>query len=223
MNTKNRIVNAISRYNRKRKLSYILKEINDGDTIVDVGVGPYAATVPYKTNYIEEYFLAKNRKIAALGLEGADFGDFRNKYGNCDLILFDGMNFPAGEVYDVAISSAVIEHIRGGRQEQYRWLCGLAKICKKLIITTPNRFAIIEIHTRIFLIHWFGEKARRFMYRLFHINKSRSDELEELNLLSEKQLVTLLKQAGFAIERLKRNRLCFFTIDFLIVARSNEN
>jgi hypothetical protein len=211
----------------------MLKEIRDKDTIIDVGAGPIEiAPAPFRKNYIEEYFLAKNRKIAALGLEGLDYEFFRQRYSNCALILFDGIHFPKDEVYDVALCSAVIEHIGtgaygleksgGGRQVQYEWLCGLAKICKKLIITSPNRFAVYELHSQLFLIHWFGENARKCLYRLFRIKKETIDVAEDLNLLSRKELIALLTEAGFTIKKVKRNRLCFFTIDFLVVA-VNEN
>lgn len=193
-----------SGFNRRRKIKYIMRNVSDDETIIDVGVSPVSAIPTDHTNYINEYFLGLGRPIAALGLASEDFSFFRHYYTNCTLHLFDGRNFPNFEKkYDIALCNAVIEHV-GTREEQLQWLIGLRSICNRLIITTPNRYFPVESHTNTVLKHIFSSKYKE---RLLSSN---------INLFSLREFMNLLSAAGFHIVAIKKNKLLFFNIDFVL-------
>ena len=200
----------VSAYNRRRKLDFIISQLPAGCRLVDVGVEPIQQRPSNTVNYIEEYFLRKNRHLDVLALESdGDYTFFREYYSNCDLILFDGRNFPrVNEPYDVALSNAVIEHV-GTRAEQLEWLKGLRGICKKLIITTPNRFFPVESHTNVIMKHIL---SRRFRERLM--------TEKNINLFSLEEFTQILKETGFKIKKIKKDRLMFLTLDFVVVCES---
>jgi len=221
-----KISHAVSEFNRKRKLSYLLQFIDINDTIIDVGVA--AIKNPpreFGTNYIEEYFNRANRNITALGIDNEDYSFFKERYANCELILFDGINFPQfTPKYNIAISNAVIEHV-GNYETQLKWLQGLSSVSHQLLITTPNKWFPVEVHTRLLFLHWFNENIRRKLYRIFFVSKKSSTEMDELTLLSLRKLLEMLETAGFTILKIKKNKLLFFTMDFVIhciVTRSNN-
>ena len=62
---------------------------------------------------------------------------------------------------DLVISSAVIEHV-GNFNNQTNKVRNMIKLSKKyIIITTPNRFFPVEVHTKLPLIHWLPKKIFR--------------------------------------------------------------
>ena len=62
---------------------------------------------------------------------------------------------------DMVISSATIEHV-GNFKNQVTKVKNMISLSKKfVVITTPNRFFPIELHTKIPLIHWFPKKIFR--------------------------------------------------------------
>lgn len=201
----------VSIYNRKRKLSYIQEEIPENSTLLDVGVAPIKNVPTNYANYLDEYFLKKDRRFDALGLErSGDFTFFKNRYTNCNLILFDGRHFPdflTLKPYDIALSNAVIEHV-GTREEQLQWLKGLRSVCKRLIITTPNKYFPVESHTNILLRHIFSKQCREWL-----LSK------RKINLFSLKEFIEILENAGFQVEKIKKNKLLFMTLDFVIVCK----
>ena len=196
----------VSKFNRKRKLAHILNQIQKHDSILDIGVMPIQEKSTNGTNYINEYFREMNRKIDALGLENEDYSFFERYYSNCTLHTFDGMDFSIlKKVYDVAISNAVIEHV-GRRREQLQWLEGIRGICHKLVITTPNRFFPVEAHTNVIFKHLISKK---FKQRLL--------EEMQINLFSLKEFIDILEAAGYKILSVKKNRVLFLSLDFVIV------
>jgi hypothetical protein len=61
---------ALPQKNRKSKMDFILKHVQDTYKIIDIGV--YPISPEYKdngTNFIEDYFIEKNLKIDALKYE----------------------------------------------------------------------------------------------------------------------------------------------------------
>lgn len=60
----------------------------------------------------------------------------------------------ANQSFDVVHSSAVIEHV-GDWRAQWWFLAELWRVSRRaLYVTTPNRWAPIEFHTAIPLLHW---------------------------------------------------------------------
>ena len=205
----------VSRKNRNNKMQYIKKYTSaESIRILDIGVQAIRATSNKKstTNYIEEYFLANNCRLDCLGLDdGSDWSYFKERYTNCNLFLFDGFNFPEfREKYDLALSNAVLEHV-GTREQQLEWLKEICKICQTLIITTPNRYCPVESHTNAVFKHIFSRKFKQVLLS------------KHINLFSSREFIRILEEAGFKIKTVKRNRIFFFTIDFLAVCESSSS
>lgn len=222
MSLRKKIRSSISGSNRKRKLAYIQSKINENDSIIDIGVQAIDnVRGRYNENYLEEHFLREGRNISALGLKGYDYSFFKKRYVNCELMEFDGVNFPKGKIYDIALSNAVIEHV-GNYEAQKRWLEELSLICRRLIITTPNRHFPVETHTDILFLHSFPDRIRDILFQIFHIRKKTVENMRDIHLFTRKQFTSLINSAGFSIREFKMNKFLFFCMDFVAYAESNQ-
>ena len=128
--------------------------------------------------------------------------------------------FSKNELYDfssdLVISNATIEHV-GDAANQKKMIENIIKLTKKIfIITTPNRFYPIELHTKIPLIHWFPKsiyrKILKFLGLSFYANE------ENLNLLSVNELKKMLDNHKITYE-IKFLKLLFFNSNIIIVGR----
>ena len=93
----------------------------------------------------------------------------------------------------------------------------IIKLTKKIfIITTPNRFYPIELHTKIPLIHWFPKstyrKILKFLGLSFYANE------ENLNLLSADELKKMLNNQKITYE-IKFVKLMFFKSNIIIIGK----
>ena len=65
---------------------------------------------------------------------------------------------------------------------------------KYFIITTPNRYHPLDFHTKLPILHWFPKKIHRKLLKLLKLEFFSKEE--NLNLLSKKDLITLLEIVG---------------------------
>ena len=115
---------------------------------------------------------------------------------------------------DLVISNATIEHV-GNTLNQKKMLENVIKLTKKIfVITTPNRFYPIELHTKIPLLHWFPKPIYRKMLKIiglpFYANE------ENLNLLSADELKKMLNNQKITYE-IKFLKLFFFKSNIIII------
>lgn len=95
---------------------------------------------------------------------------------------------------DVVISNATIEHV-GSFEQQKKMIENMILLTKKyFIITTPNRYHPLDFHTKLPILHWFPKNIHRKLLRLLKLEFFSKEEY--LNLLSKKDLVTLLEIVG---------------------------
>lgn len=74
---------------------------------------------------------------------------------------------PDVPVFDVVVSSAVLEHVGGGREDKIRHLELLKTNAAGLIVVaTPNRFHWLEFHTKLPFLHWLPKPAHRRLLRM---------------------------------------------------------
>jgi hypothetical protein len=107
---------------------------------------------------------------------------------------------------DVVISNATIEHV-GSKKKQIKMCENIIKLSKKyFIIITPNRLHPLEFHTKIPLIHWMPKKIHRKILKFLGFNFLSKEE--NLNLLSKKDLIDIMRE-------LKQSKYSFFHIRFL--------
>ena len=95
---------------------------------------------------------------------------------------------------DVVISNATIEHV-GGFEQQKKMIENMLLLTKKyFIITTPNRYHPLDFHTKLPILHWFPKRIHRKLLKLLKLEFFSKEE--NLNLLSKKDLITLLEIVG---------------------------
>jgi len=128
--------------------------------------------------------------------------------------------FSENELYkfssDLVVSNATIEHV-GGVLNQKKMIQNIIKLTKKIfVITTPNRFYPIELHTKIPLIHWFPKsiyrKILKFLGLSFYANE------ENLNLLTVDELKKILNSEKITYE-IKFLKLFFFKSNIIIIGK----
>jgi hypothetical protein len=101
--------------------------------------------------------------------------------------------------FDLIMSSAVIEHVGTSRQ-QFLYIQKLLHYSRSVCLTTPNRYHWLEFHTKIPFLHWLPKKIHRTLLKILEFQFWAKEE--NLNLLSEKDIISLLDQ-------LKRSGLNF--------------
>ena len=128
--------------------------------------------------------------------------------------------FSENELYefssDLVISNATIEHV-GGELKQKRMIENIIKLTKKIfIITTPNRFYPIELHTKIPLIHWFPKTTYRMILKFLGLSFYANEE--NLNLLSANELKKMLNNQKITYE-IKFLKLVFLKSNIIIIGK----
>lgn len=187
---------------------------NPTDTILDVGIAPYA----YRgTNFLEQWY-SHPEKIVALAHDNFErFKDFNQAFPRVKLIFGDGKKVPFSDnCFDVVFCNAVVEHV-GNREEQRKFIHELIRIGKKAFITTPNYFCPIDAHTLIPFAHWLPIKLRFWIYR--SMGRDYFADINRLNLLSEKEFIALFpKQVKV---KLYRQKILGITTNLIISAEKN--
>ena len=142
--------------------------------------------------------------------------DFFNKSLNKSITE----EFSENELYefssDLVVSNATIEHV-GNTLNQKKMLENVIKLTKKIfVITTPNKFYPIELHTKIPLIHWFPKSIYRKLLKFLGLSFY-ADE-KNLNLLSVNELKKMLDNYKIMYE-IKFIKLFFFKSNIIIIGK----
>ncbi len=224
----------ISGWNRKRKWESFLKEIKPTaeSTILDIGFSEeeYSDT----DNFLEKHY-PQTEQITALCLETPEAYlharkevDFQvpkeaiavknklasKRYPQLEIVTYNGKTFPfSDKTFDICWSNAVLEHV-GDEEEQIIFLKEIKRVAKRAFITTPNRYFPIEVHTRIPLLHFLPKKV--FDRFLHFVGKAWAAD-EYMYLLSLSDLCKRLEAAGISKYKIIKNKLLFFTLDFVVV------
>ena len=128
--------------------------------------------------------------------------------------------FSENELYefssDLVVSNATIEH-EGNTLNQKKMLKNVIKLTKKIfVLTTPNKFYPIELHTKIPLIHWFPKSIYRKILKFLGLSFY-ADE-KNLNLLSVNELKKMLDNYKIMYE-IKFIKLFFFKSNIIIIGK----
>jgi hypothetical protein len=205
------VVNKIRCHSRENKLNVLLTLLKAApdDKILEVGVTNQEYS-PTDNFFIKNYPYPK--KIVVLGF--GDLLEFRRNYPEIPVISYDGKVFPFRDrQFDIVHANAVIEHV-GPFEAQEIFLKEMVRVSKRGMISTPNKFFPIELHTRVPLLHWVGKKG--FDIFLQVIGK-RWAAREYMFLLGFRELSLLAKRAGLEDFRIIRNRFLGFTMTFLLI------
>ena len=154
---------AASLRSRRHKLKLFLDFVQPTaeTTVVDVGV----ADTPFGEgegqalthNFFEALYPWPER-ITAVG--NVPLANFATAFPQIPIVVADGRALPfEDQKFDVAFSNAVVEHV-GGRDDQERFCHELARVARRVFVTTPNRLFPIDPHTLLPFAHWLPDGRR---------------------------------------------------------------
>ena len=116
---------------------------------------------------------------------------------------------------DLVISNATIEHV-GNFVNQVKMCENIIKLSKKyFIIITPNRFHPIEFHSKLPLLHWLPKNLYRKI--LFLLGMKFLSKEENLNLLSQSDLVKIMKNLNQSNYEIKNINFLFFKSNLILI------
>lgn len=197
----------ISGRNRRKKLQLFLDTMRPlvHDTILDVGVN----TIEYShhDNLLEKQY-AHPQKITAVALD--EVSPFVARYPDIKVVQADGRNLPFKDnQFTIGYSNAVLEHV-GSSSQQLAFIKELYRVSRKGYLAIPNKYFPIEVHTRIPLAHLIFPK-RWFDRLATAVGKSWAAG-DYIRFLGERELRSLLSNAGIAHPRIYRQRLLGLTL-----------
>lgn len=205
------IADEISLYNRARKWDKFLSLVRPEQNARILDVGFSEREYGLADNFLEKNY-SYPENITAVGLEEAD--EFKKRYPKVRTVRYRGGRLPfADRSFDIGWSNAVIEHV-GDRTKQLDFLRELKRVAKRTFLTTPNRYFLVEVHTRLPLLHWLPKRVFDFIVK--KLGKSWAAGLY-MNLLSLRALKKLLREAGITEYEIHKNKLAVFTLDFIVV------
>ncbi len=155
-----RIASWTSLRSREEKLRLFFELLQPGPetTVLDVGV----TDAPFGAGSTDNFFEARYpwpEQITAVGDTALE--RFRAAFPAVHVVRADGRRLPfADGEFDVGFSNAVVEHVAGGREGQRRFVHELARVARRVFVTTPNRFFPIEVHTLLPFAHWLPPSLR---------------------------------------------------------------
>jgi SAM-dependent methyltransferase len=204
----------VSGYNRKRKWALFERLVRPSPelTVLDVGFNDieHSAT----DNYIEKHYPWRDR-ITALGIDTPV--QFPERYPEVKAVQYDGTTFPFDDdPFDVCWSNAVLEHVgrHANRWEaQVHFLREIDRVSRTAFITTPNKRFPVEVHTRTPLLHWLPKRWFDGYLRKRGQDWAAGDYMD---LLTKRDLVRLLREAGISDYRIIENKIAGMTLDFAI-------
>ena len=188
------LASRISLRSREQKLHLFLELLEPGPetTVVDVGVTDAPFGSGSTDNFFEALYPWPDR-ITAVGNTGLE--RFRAAFPTVRAVQADGRRLPfADGAFDLGFSNAVVEHVDGGREGQRRFVHELARVARRVFVTTPNRFFPVEVHTRLPFVHWLPPATRDRLVRARGFDAT-------LDLLGPRELAALFPYSVRVLNR----------------------
>ncbi len=200
------IISVIKKFLKDEKIENVL---DVGSTYDDIN--PSSNYVIKNLGEYKEYKSISDQKIET------DFFKKKLKKSITEEFLNDEItNFKC----DLVISNATIEHV-GSIENQIKMCENIIKLSKKyFIINTPNRFHPIEFHTKLPFIHWLPKKIYRSILKLIGL-KFFADE-KNLNLLSENDLIFIMKKLNQVDFEIKKINFLFFKSNLILIGKKKN-
>jgi SAM-dependent methyltransferase len=162
------------------------------DLILDVGVTP-DTSLP-EGNYFEQLYPYRDR-ITATSVE--DASNLEEFFPGLTFVQTEGVKLPfADRQFDIAFSSAVIEHV-GDSDRQREFVSELLRVSRRVFVLTPNRWFPLDFHTTLPVVHWLPQAQHQRILRA--LGREFWSETDNLNLLSSADLRSMFP-AGTAVK-----------------------
>lgn len=199
---------------RRRMFALMMEELglSTDHRVLDVGA---TSDQGYESsNYLEAWYPFP-AQVTATGID--DASHLEQQYPGVRFVSADGRSLPfEDQSFDLVHASAVIEHV-GTRADQARFLVELWRVARVgVVLTTPNRWFPMELHTSLPLLHWLPDSTYRWVLR--RIGLGFHAEVTNLNLLSRRDAMRLGRTVGLPIE-VRAVRLAGWPSNLVIIAR----
>jgi Methyltransferase domain len=158
-----RVAAAASLRSRRHKLKLFhdFMQPTAHTTVVDVGVADTSFGEGEGQTLTHNFFEALYpwpERITAVG--NVPLANFTKAFPQIRTVVADGRELPFGDgEFDVAFSNAVVEHV-GSREDQKRFCHELARVARRVFVTTPNRLFPVDPHTLRPFVHWLPDGRR---------------------------------------------------------------
>lgn len=141
-------------------------------------------------------------RVTALALE--PLTHFRAAFPEVRVVRYDGQRFPFAEnAFDAVFCNAVLEHV-GSRQGQESFLAELFRVARVGLVSTPNRWFPVEVHTRLPLLHYLPKRQFDPVLRLLGKGWAAG---RYMHLLGKRDLARLARAAGMTCFQIRATRV----------------
>lgn len=212
------ILQKLSKSQREQKIRLFSDAIQNHALILDIGVWCTMPEPNPSENWLEKQY-GQQARIIAVGLE--DMAGFQQKYPAVMCVRADGRALPfRSECVDTAFSNAVLEHVP--QDDQKDFVEEIARVSRRrAIFTVPDRLSPIEIHSKIFFLHWLPN-WRGIFARLGE--KFWSNPRNLSTLFTRASLSRLLKQSSArGAWTVKRQTLLGLPVSLIATYRRDED
>ena len=144
--------------------------------------------------------------------------NLKKKYKKIKILQGDGRKINLKKnSYDIAYSSATIEHV-GSFLNQVKFIKEMLRVAKKgIFVTTPNRYFPFDLHTFLPLIHILPKRIHRRILKFFGY-KFLSQE-KNLNLLGKSDLTKICEKLKISRYKIKKIKVLLFTSNLLLIIK----
>ena len=194
----------------------IENEIDFQESISLLDVGTTSSLENHENQILKHFY----NKIQISCLSNLSLEELKLKYEKLSIYKGDGraMTFTDNN-FDIVTSSVTIEHV-GSFKNQIKFISECLRVSNhKTIITTPNRYYPIELHTKIPLLHFLPKKIHRKILNLLG-DKFLSLE-ENLNLLSKKDLLKICQILSIKKFKIEKIKLFGFVSNYILIVEKN--
>jgi len=180
--------------------------------VLDIGT---TGSITDQDNIFIKKFKYKNNLTC---LSDQNLDNLKSIYPEMTFIQSDGRNTDLEDnSFDVVHSNATIEHV-GTSEQQINFLKECIRVSKKYVfLQTPNKFFPIEFHTKIPLLHFFPDSVFRSILKIIGMNYY--SDVNNLNLLSQKDLLKFLKILNVNHYKIIKCKLLFFTSNLILIIK----
>ena len=144
--------------------------------------------------------------------------NLKKKYKKIKILQGDGRKTNLKKnSYDIAYSSATIEHV-GSFLNQVKFIKEMLRVAKKgIFVTTPNRYFPFDLHTFLPLVHILPKRIHRRILKFFGY-KFLSQE-KNLNLLGKSDLTKICEKLKVSRYEIKKIKVLLFTSNLLLIIK----
>jgi hypothetical protein len=210
---KKRLTESLSRRLRGRKLAPVAESLESGMTVLDIGVWSKMPEPHPSENWLEKQNPGQG-KLIAVGLN--TMSNFHEKYRHVLCVQANGCRLPfkSGSV-DVAVANAVLEHVAASEQQMFTQ--EIARVARKWsLLSVPDRWSPMEVHSRVIFFHWFPN-WRGLFRRTGQAYWASEDNLT--TVFTKQSLRALLERSSFDSGAWTIERQCAMGVPVSLLAR----